>query len=45
VRHNKAPGLDGFLAKFHQKFWKTIKTDLLELFDFFACRAARIVLS
>jgi hypothetical protein len=29
--HNKTLGLDGFLAKFYQIFWDTIKSDLLDL--------------
>jgi hypothetical protein len=32
MEHNKAPGLDGFLAEFYQSFWDTIKGDLLNLF-------------
>jgi hypothetical protein len=26
MEHNKASGLDNFLAKFYQNFWKLIKT-------------------
>lgn len=29
---NKAPGPDGFLAEFYQKFWEVIKGDLMEMF-------------
>ena len=32
MEHNKAPGPDGFLAKFYQKFWNTIKGDLMQMF-------------
>jgi hypothetical protein len=32
MEHNKAPGLDGFPAKFYQKFWDVIKGDLLQMF-------------
>jgi hypothetical protein len=32
MEHNKAPGQDGFAAKFYQIFWDTIKSDLLALF-------------
>jgi hypothetical protein len=32
MEHNKAPGTDGFPAKFYQSFWKIIKGDLLLLF-------------
>jgi hypothetical protein len=33
MEHNKAPGLDGFLAEFYQTFWDTIKTDRLDMFS------------
>jgi hypothetical protein len=33
MKHNKAPGLDGFPAEFYQSFWDTIKTDLLHMFS------------
>jgi mannosylglycoprotein endo-beta-mannosidase len=33
MEHNKAPGPDGFPAKFYQNFWEVIKLDLLELFS------------
>jgi hypothetical protein len=32
MEHNKAPGPDGFPAKFYQKFWEVIKEDLLKMF-------------
>ena len=32
IEHNKAPGPDGFLAKFYQVFWEVIKDDLMALF-------------
>jgi mannosylglycoprotein endo-beta-mannosidase len=32
MEHNKAPGPNGFPAKFYLTFWETIKWDLLELF-------------
>jgi hypothetical protein len=32
MEHNKAPGPDGFPAKFYQVFWGIIKADLLPLF-------------
>jgi hypothetical protein len=36
MKHNKAPGPDGFLAEFYQFFWETIKVDLMDLFkDFY----------
>jgi hypothetical protein len=33
MEHNKAPRLDGFLAKFYQKFWHVIKGDLITMFQ------------
>ena len=33
MKHNKAPGPDGFPAEFYQNFWDIIKSDLLELFN------------
>jgi hypothetical protein len=36
MKHNKAPGPDGFPAEFYQIFWETIKKDLMALFkDFY----------
>ena len=32
MKHNSAPGPDGFPAEFYQNFWDVIKTDLLQLF-------------
>jgi hypothetical protein len=32
MEHNKAPGPDGFPAEFFQKFWNTIKGDLMQTF-------------
>jgi hypothetical protein len=32
MEHNKAPGPDGFPAKFYQHFWETIKGDLMNMF-------------
>ena len=32
MEHNKAPGPDGFPAEFYQKFWETIKGDLMLMF-------------
>jgi hypothetical protein len=34
-KHNKAPGPDGFPAKFYQIFWEIIKGDLVALFNEF----------
>jgi hypothetical protein len=34
MEHNKAPGPDGFPAEFYQHFWDAIKTDLIELFQY-----------
>jgi hypothetical protein len=37
MKHNKAPGSDGFLAEFYQVCWSLIKNDLMSLFrDFHA---------
>ena len=33
MKHNKAPGPDGFSAEFYQTFWDIIKVDMLELFS------------
>lgn len=33
MEHNKAPGPDGFPAKFYQCFWDMIKADLFQLFN------------
>jgi hypothetical protein len=36
MKHNRAPGPDGFPIEFFQKFWELIKVDLLALFiDFY----------
>jgi hypothetical protein len=35
MKHNKALGPDGFLAKFYQIFWEIIKDDLMALFKEF----------
>jgi hypothetical protein len=35
LKHDKAAGLDGFLAEFYQKFWEYIKNDLKEMLDKF----------
>jgi hypothetical protein len=36
MKHNKAPGPDGFPAKFYQIFWEIIEGDLMALFkDFY----------
>ena len=32
MKHNTAPGPDGFPAEFYQNFWDVIKSDLLQLF-------------
>jgi hypothetical protein len=32
MEHNKAPELNGFPAKFYQKFWDVIKEDLITMF-------------
>ena len=32
MEHNKAPSPDGFPAEFYQKFWNTIKGDLMQMF-------------
>jgi hypothetical protein len=37
MKHNKAPGPDGFPAEFYQVFWSLIRNDLMALFrDFHA---------
>ena len=35
MKHNKAPGPDGFPAEFYQVFWELIKDDLMALFKDF----------
>jgi hypothetical protein len=35
MKHNKAPGPDGFPAEFYQVFWSLIKDDLMVLFQDF----------
>jgi hypothetical protein len=35
MKHNKAPGPDGFPTEFYQIFWETIKRDLMALFHDF----------
>jgi hypothetical protein len=35
MKHNKAPGSDGFPAEFYQTFWEIIKDDLMALFKEF----------
>lgn len=32
MKHNKAPGPDGFPVEFCQKFWDVIKSDLMQMF-------------
>lgn len=32
LKHNNAPGPDGFPADFYQFFWDVIKSNLMELF-------------
>jgi hypothetical protein len=33
MEHNKAPGPDGFPAKFYQKVWQVIKSDMMAMFS------------
>jgi hypothetical protein len=33
MKHNKAPGLDGFPTEFYYSFWDTIKMDFLHMFS------------
>jgi hypothetical protein len=35
MKHNKAPGPDGFTAEFYQVFWSLIKDDLMSMFKDF----------
>jgi hypothetical protein len=35
MKHNKAPGPDGFPAEFYQVFWSLIKNDLMAMFSDF----------
>ena len=35
LKHNSAPGPDGFPSQFFQDFWDTIKSDLFNLFKSF----------
>jgi hypothetical protein len=35
LKHNSAPGPDGFPSEFFQDFWDTIKSDLFNLFKSF----------
>jgi hypothetical protein len=35
MKHNKAPGPDGFPTEFYQAFWEVIKGDLMALFKEF----------
>ena len=37
MKHNKAPGPDGFPVEFNQAFWSLIKDDLMALFRDFHC--------
>jgi hypothetical protein len=32
MKHNKAPGPDGFPVEFYQLFWDVVKQDLMSLF-------------
>jgi hypothetical protein len=32
MEKNKAPGPDGFPAEFYQRFWETIKSDVMAMF-------------
>jgi hypothetical protein len=32
MKHNKAPGPDGFLAEYYQVFWSLIKDDIMAMF-------------
>ena len=34
MKHNIAPGPDGFPTEFYQNFWDVIKSDLLQLFAY-----------
>jgi hypothetical protein len=35
MKHNKAPGHDGFPGEFYQQFWDVIKGDLMAMFCHF----------
>ena len=35
MKHNKAPGPDGFPIEFYQKFWSLISKDIMDLFNDF----------